>query len=84
MTPQLEQDIHDQYLVTGIDCETADDRRLARATLVRNVVRALYDADEQVGLDPADHGSLGEIVDAAEDHLLTVTRHVGTAPAGTP
>jgi hypothetical protein len=77
MTPTLEQSIAAEYITAGAGEPTPEGRRLARAMIVRNVVRSLYEADKKFGLDTADHGSLAELVDAAEEHLDTVSRHAG-------
>ena len=59
---------------------------VARAVFVRDTIRALYNADKKFRLDPADTGSLAELVDAAEEHLKHIAhdvsqRSVMTQPA---
>jgi hypothetical protein len=47
---------------------------------------SLYDADKRFGIDPADNGSLAELVDAAEEHLEHIANDVSrsvTTPANT-
>ena len=58
----------------GGDRPDLDARRVARAVFVRDTIRTLYDADKRFGIDPADNGSLVELVDAAEEHL----EHIAT------
>lgn len=53
-----------------------DARRVARAVFVRETIRALYNADKKFGIDPADNGSLAELVDAAEEHLKLIANDV--------
>ena len=49
-------------------------RRVAGDVFVRDTIRTLYNADKKFGFDPADNGSLAELVDAAEEHL----EHIAT------
>ncbi len=70
----FDQEITRHYVSAGTDRPDLDARRVARATFVRDTVRALYNADKKFGIDPADNGSLAELVDAAEEHL----EHIAT------
>jgi len=78
------QELTGRYVAAGSDRPDLDARRVARAVFVRDAVRALYDADKRFGTDPADNGSLAELVDAAEEHLEhianDVSRSVMTPP----
>lgn len=78
------QELTGRYVAAGADRSDLDARRVARAVFVRDTIRALYDADKRFGLDPADNGSLAELVDAAEEHLEhianDVSRSVTTPP----
>jgi hypothetical protein len=78
------QELTGRYVAAGGDRPDLDGRRVARAVFVRDTVRALYDADKRFGIDPADNGSLAELVDAAEEHLEhianDVSRSVTTPP----
>lgn len=78
------QELTGRYVAAGSDRPDLDARRVARAVFVRDAVRALYDADKRFGIDPADNGSLAELVDAAEEHLEhianDVSRSVMTPP----
>ncbi len=80
----FDQELTGRYVAAGGDGSDPDAHRIARAVFVRDTIRALYDADKQFGLDPADNGSLAELVDAAEEHLEhianDVSRSVATAP----
>ena len=67
------QELTGRYVAAGSDRPDLGARRVARAVFVRDTVRTLYNADKKVGIDPADHGSLAELVDAAEEHL----EHIG-------
>jgi len=78
------QELTGRYVAAGSDRPDLDARRVARAAFVRDTIRALYDADKRFGIDPADNGSLAELVDAAEEHLEhianDVSRSVTTPP----
>ena len=80
----LDQELTGRYVAAGSDRPDLDARRVARAAFVRDTIRALYDADKRFGIDPADNGSLAELVDAAEEHLEhianDVSRSVTTPP----
>lgn len=64
----LDQELTGRYVAAGGDRPDLDARRVARAVFVRDTIRTLYDADKRFGTDPADNGSLAELVDAAEEH----------------
>ena len=78
------QELTGRYVAAGSDRPDLESRRVARAAFVRDTIRALYDADKRFSIDPADNGSLAELVDAAEEHLEhmanDVSRSVTTAP----
>ena len=80
----FDQELTGRYVAAGGDRPDLDARRVARAIFVRDTVRALYNADKKFGIDPADNGSLAELVDAAEEHLEhianDVSRSVTTPP----
>ncbi len=68
----------------GEDRASLDDRRVARPAFVRDTVRTIYDAD--IGIDPADLGSLAGLADAAElEHIShdVSQRSVVTPPTST-
>ncbi|MGE9809555.1 hypothetical protein [Janibacter sp. G1551] len=71
---RFDQEITRHYVSAGTNSRDLDARRVARAVFVRDTVRALYNADKKFGIDPADNGSLAELVDAAEEHL----EHIAT------
>ena len=68
------QELTGRYVAAGGDRTDLDARRVTRAVFVRDTIRTLYDADKRFGIDPADNGSLAELVDAAEEHL----EHIAT------
>ena len=70
------QELTGRYVAAGGDRPDRDARRVARAVFVRDTIRALYDADKQFGIDPADNGSLAELVDAAEGQLERIANDV--------
>lgn len=80
----FDHEITRHYVPAGADRPDLDAPRVARAVFIRDTVRALYNADKRFGIDPADHGSLAELVDAAEVHLEhianDVSRSVTTPP----
>jgi len=63
-----------RYVSAGADRPSPDDQRVARAVFVRETIRTIHDVDKQFGIDPADLGSLAELVDAAEEHLEPINR----------
>lgn len=73
---RFDQEITRHYVSAGADRPDLDRRRVARAVFVRDTVRALYNADKKFGIDPADNGSLAELVDAAEEHLEHIANDV--------
>ena len=87
----FDQELTGRYVAAGGDRPDLDARRVARAVFVRDTFRTLYDADKRFGIDPADNGSLAELVDAAEEHLSHVANDVSqrsvmaptTSPGGT-
>ena len=67
----------DRYVASDGDRpDDIDARRRARAVFVRDTIRALYNADKKFGIDPADNGSLAELVDVAEEHLKHIANDV--------
>lgn len=72
----FDQELTGRYVAAGGDRPDPNARRIARAVLVRDTVRALYNADKRFGIDPADNGSLAELVDAAEEHLEQIAHDV--------
>ena len=72
----FDQELVGHYVAAGGDRPDLDARRVARAVFVRDIIRTLYDADKKVGIDPADNGSLAELVDAAEEHLEHIAHDV--------
>jgi hypothetical protein len=70
----FDQELTGRYVAAGGDRPDLDARRVARALPVRDTIRALYNADKQFGIDPADNGSLAELVDAAEEYI----EHIAT------
>lgn len=72
----FDQELTARYVAAGADSPDLDARRVERAAFVRDTVRALYDADKQFAIDPADNGSLAELVDAAEEHLEHISHDV--------
>ena len=80
----FDQELTGRYVAAGADHADLDARRVARAVFVRDTIRTLYNADKKFGFDPADNGSLAELVDAAEEHLEhianDVSRSVTTLP----
>ena len=78
------QELTGRYVAAGGDRPDLDARRVARAVFVRDTVRALYDADKRFGIDPADNGSLAELVDAAEEHLEHISHDVSQRSVVTP
>ncbi|QSR30174.1 hypothetical protein CFI00_06520 [Nocardioides sp. S5] len=73
----FDQELTGRYVAAGGDRPDLDARRLARAVFVRDTIRTLYNADKKFGIDPADNGSLAELVDAAEEHLEHIADDVG-------
>ncbi len=69
----FDQELTGRYVAAGARTDL-DARRVARAVFVRDTIRILYNADKRFGIDPADNGSLAELVDAAEEHL----EHIAT------
>ena len=65
----FDQELAGRYVAAGGDRPDLDVRRVARDVFVRDTIRTLYNADKKFGIDPADNGSLAELVDAAEEHL---------------
>ena len=65
----LDHELTRGYVSAGAKRPSLDDQRVARAVFVRDTIRTLYNADKKFGIDPADLGSLAELVDAAEEHL---------------
>ncbi len=83
----FDQELTGRYVAAGGDRRDLDARRVARAVFVRDTIRTLYNADKEFGIDPADNGSLAELVDAAEEHLEHIAHDVSqrsvTAPSNT-
>ena len=73
----FDQELIRWYVSAGIDRPSLDDRHVACAVFRRDSLRAIHDADKRLGIDPADLGSLAELVNAAEEHLALITRGVG-------
>jgi hypothetical protein len=71
----FDQELTGRYVAAGAERPSLDDRRVARAVFVRDAVRTIYNADKKFGIDPADNGSLAELVDAAE-HLKHIANDV--------
>ncbi|MBS42612.1 MAG: hypothetical protein CMH83_05485 [Nocardioides sp.] len=80
----FDQELTGRYVAAGGDRPDPDAHRIARAVFVRDTIRALYDADKRFGLDPADNGSLAELVDAAEEHLEHIANDVSRSITTTP
>jgi hypothetical protein len=80
----FDQELTGRYVSAGADRPSLDDQRVARAVFVRDTIRTLYNADKKFGIDPADLGSLAELVDAAEEHLELISHDVDQRPVGTP
>lgn len=59
-------------------------RRVAGDVFVRDTIRTLYNADKKLAIDPADNGSLAELVEAAEEHLVHIANDVSQRPVATP
>ena len=78
------QELTGRYVAAGGDRPDLDDRRVARAVFVRDTIRTLYNADKKFGFDPADNGSLAELVDAAEEHLEHIAHDVSRSVTTTP
>ena len=80
----FDQELTGRYVAAGADRPDPAARRVARAVFVRDTIRTIYDADKKFGIDPADNGSLAELVDAAEEHLEHIahdfSRSVTTPP----
>ena len=72
----FDQELTRRYVAAGGDRPDLDVRRIARAVFVRDTIRTLYNATKKFGIDPADHGSLAELVDAAEEHLEYIANDV--------
>jgi hypothetical protein len=70
------QELTGRYAAAGGDRPDLDARRVARAVFVRDTIRTLHNADKKFGIDPADNGSLAELVDAAEEHLEHIANDV--------
>ena len=64
------QELTGRYVAAGGDRTDLDARRVTRAVFVRDTIRTLCDADKRFGIDPADNGSLAELVDAADGRTL--------------
>lgn len=69
----FDQDLTGRYVSAGADRPPLVDRRVAQAVFVRGTIG---DAAKQFGIDPADLGSLAELVDAAEGHLEHISHDV--------
>ena len=80
----FDQELTGRYVAAGSDRPDLDARRVARAVFVRDTIRALYDADKRFGIDPADNGSLAELVDAAEEHLEQIANDVSRSVTTLP
>jgi hypothetical protein len=72
----FDRELTGRYVAAGSDRPDPESRRVARAVLVRDTIRALRDADKRFSVDPADNSSLAELVDAAEEHLEHVANEV--------
>jgi hypothetical protein len=72
----FDQELTGRYVAVGGDRPDHDARRVARAVFVRGTIRTLYNAEKKFGIDPADNGSLAELVDAAEEHLEQIANDV--------
>ena len=70
----FDQDLTGRYAAAGADHADLDARRIARAVFVRDTIGTLYNADKRFGIEPADNGSLAELVDAAEEYI----EHIAT------
>lgn len=70
------QQLAGRYIAAGSDHAVLDAGRVARAVFVRDTLPTLYNADRNFGIDPADHGSLTELVGAAEEHLERIANDV--------
>ena len=72
----FDQELTGRYVAAGGDRPDLAARRVARAVIVRDTIRTLYTADKRFGIDPADIGTLAELVDAAEEHLEHIANDV--------
>lgn len=72
----FDQELTGRYIAAGADHADLDAHRVSRAVFVRDTTRTLYNADKKFGIDPADNGSLAELVDAAEEHLKHIANDV--------
>ena len=72
----FDQELTGRYVAASGDRPDLDARRVARAVFVRDTSRTLYNADKKFGMDPADNGSLAELVDAVEEHLEDIANDV--------
>jgi hypothetical protein len=78
------QELTGRYVAAGGHRPDPDARRMARAVFVRDTIRTIYDADKEFGIDPADNGSLAELVDAADEHLEHITHDVSRSATTPP
>lgn len=78
------QELTGRYVAAGSDRPDLESRRVARAVFVRDTIRALYDPDKRFSIDPADNGSLAELVDAAEEHLEHIANDVSRSVTAAP
>jgi hypothetical protein len=77
----FDQELAGRYGAAGGDRPDLDARRVARAAFLRDTIRTLYTADKKFGIDPADNGSLAELVDAAEEQLEHIANDVSQRSA---
>lgn len=80
----FDQELTGRYVAAGGDRPDLVARRVARAVFVRDTIRTLYNADKKLAIDPADNGSLAELVEAAEEHLVHIANDVSQRPVATP
>ena len=72
----FDQELTGRYVAAGGDRPDLNASCVARAVFVRDSIRTLYNADKKFGIDPANTGSLAELVDAAEEHLEHIANDV--------
>lgn len=74
---ELQHSLTARYVASDGDRpDDLDARRVARAVFVRDTIRTHYNADKKFGIDPADNGSLAELVNVAEEDLKHIANHV--------
>ena len=72
----FDHELTGRYVAAGGGRPDLDARRVARTAFARDTIRTLHNADKKFGIDPADNGSLAELVDAAEEHLEHIANDV--------